>query len=80
MTTRQPLTITDPVITPDPMKTLAESMIVPIRCGGLDYIDGKAYLRAGGFWYPREVFHAGRDAMKAYRDAHPVHLAQPATT
>ena len=37
-------------------KKIAASMKQPIRCGGLDYIDGKPFLRIGGKLYtPEEV-------------------------
>jgi hypothetical protein len=29
-------------------KQIAQAMITPIRCGGLDYINGKPYYRIGG--------------------------------
>ncbi len=47
--------------TPEGRKKLAESMIVPIRCGGGTYVDGKLHLRLGGWLVPQEVIDRGRD-------------------
>lgn len=37
-------------------KKIVKSMVNPIRCGGLDYINGKPFYRSGGKLYTPEEF------------------------
>lgn len=55
MTPEQKAVLDKHLSTPEGRRKLAESMIVPIRCGGAEYIDGKLHLRLGGWLVPQEV-------------------------
>lgn len=47
---------------------LAESDHI-MRCGGLDYIDGKPFYHVGGGLVPPEIFSQGSNAVKAFLKA-----------
>lgn len=57
-------------LTQEERMRLAESMVVPIRCGGTEYIDGKLYLRLQGWLVPSDVVEQGWPAIKAYQSTH----------
>lgn len=41
--------------TPEGRKKLADGMVQPVRCGGVDYVDGQKRYRAGGrYWTQAE--------------------------
>ncbi len=52
--------------TPEGRAKIAASMISPRRCGGRDYVDGKAYMRTGGCLVPVDIWHQGIEATLAY--------------
>ena len=64
--------------TPEGRKKIAEHMIVPIRCGGGAYVDGKLHLRLGGWLVPQEVIDQSRvenngdpwPGIRAYQQTH----------
>lgn len=60
--------------TPEGRKKIASFMVVPIRCGGLDYIDGKPMYRLGGWLVPAEVVKQGWDAIHEYQRTHASYL------
>jgi hypothetical protein len=46
---------------------LKRSMHMPVRCGGLDYIDGKPFYRCGGKLYTPEEFEKLCDSINESR-------------
>lgn len=57
MTAEADETLKKYISTPEGRKKLAESMVVPIRCGGGHYVDGKLHLFIGGWLIPAEIVH-----------------------
>ena len=53
----------------DTIIALLPTMNAPMRCGGLDYIDGKPFYRIGGGLVPPEIFSQGSNAVKAFLKA-----------
>lgn len=41
-------------------RKIAASMIVPVRCGGGTYVDGKLHYKLGGWLVPQEVLEQSR--------------------
>ena len=48
--------------TDEEIKRLGESLVSPLRCGGLDYIDGKPYYRIQGWLIPAEIIEQSKQA------------------
>ena len=63
--------------TPEGRKKVAESMVVPIRCGGTEYIDGKIHYRLGGYLVPGEVVSQGWPAIHEYQRTHEKYVLRP---
>lgn len=43
-------------------KSIAEAMIEPLRCGGMEWRDGNAWIWFGGTAYPYEGFKTAYEA------------------
>jgi hypothetical protein len=63
------VTLSRMLLTPEGRKKLAYSMPSHIKCGGLDYIDGKPFYRSGGKLYtPEEFQKLDEDHQKKIQD------------
>ncbi len=63
--------------TPEGRKKLVESMVVPIRCGGGEYIDGKIHYRLGGYLVSGDIVDQGWGAIHEYQRTHEKHVLRP---
>lgn len=61
-------------MSPEDRKKVADAMIVPIRCGGTEYINGELHYRLGGWLVPSSVVTQGWPAINQYRNTHPSYL------
>jgi hypothetical protein len=56
---------------------VAASMVVPIRCGGAEYIKGVLHLRLGGCLVPDSVVKEGWPSIRAYQATHEPYVLKP---
>lgn len=77
MSPKQQAVLNEYLATAEGRKKLAESMVVPVRCGGCHYdSDGKAWLYLGGWWVPHSIASATLEtpnpwpAIKEYQRTH----------
>jgi hypothetical protein len=77
MTPVQQALIDQYMATPEGRRKLAASMVVPIRCGGAEYIAGKLHLRLGGWLVPSDVVHQGWPAIHEYQRTHEKYVLRP---
>jgi hypothetical protein len=61
-------------LTPAQRAEIAKHMMVPIRCGGTEYIDGKIHLRLGGYLVPGDVVDRGWPAIYEYQRTHETYV------
>jgi hypothetical protein len=55
MTPEQQTVLDKYLATEEGRRKIAEHMVVPVRCGGTEYIDGKLHYKIGGWLVPSEV-------------------------
>jgi hypothetical protein len=78
MTGEQMAAVKKALMSPEGRQKLAESMVVPVRCGGCHYDEnGKAWLLLGGWWVPQSVTSTHPNPWPAIHEYQRTHEKDP---